>query len=137
MPGSFNKELEKELKDITDQINTELMNGILYGWNLVTAGTPVDTGRARASWFVSVDVLPVNSKPKAKGGGRVYPDPPPPDFTFDIRSQRHLYIVNNVNYIEFLEYGTPKMEAFGMVQAAVPKINRKLESTFQKIKGAK
>ncbi len=133
--SDFNQEIHQEMAALIEQINKELRNGVLYGWNLVTTATPVETGMARASWFVSVDVLPSNSKPKVKGKKRVYQDPPTPDFTIDIKTQHYLFIANNVNYIEYLEYGTPKIEAFAIVKSALPKINRKLESTFKKIKG--
>lgn len=133
----FKKELEREMKQLNREINRELGNGIVYGWNLVTGATPVKTGRARASWFITVDSLPQNSRPEVKGKDRVYEDPPIPEFRFDIASNRHLYIVNNVNYIEYLEYGTDKFAPFAMATNAVPKINRKLEGTFKKIRGIK
>lgn len=134
MANNFSKEIDQEMERLIKQINEELEGGILYGWNLVTGATPVETGRARASWFITVDILPVNSKPPVGGKERVYPDPPPPDFSFDLKQNRHLYIVNNVNYIEYLEYGTDRMVAFAMATNAIPKINRKLETAFKNIK---
>lgn len=128
----FDQEVDKAMEDLRNEINDVLEAGILKGWNIITAGTPVKSGRLRGSWFVSVDVLAQNSLPPGE-----YGPPPPPDFSFDIRHQRHLYIVNNVNYVEYIEFGTPRIEAFGMVQHAVPIIQAELETAFKMIKEVK
>ena len=135
--SKFKQELKKEMDRLNDEISKSLEAGMLHGWNLVTAGTPVETGRARGSWLLSVDEMPNITLPHVGGTERVYQDPPPPFAPFKFPKDRHYFLLNNVNYIEYLEYGTPKMEAFGMLMAAKPKIDRELESAFKAIRSIK
>jgi len=126
----FKKELDEEEKALLKQINTTIEAAGIYGWGLTTAGTPVLTGRARASWLLTTDRVLDSTKPVVKSKKRVYKEPDAPPVKFDIRVNNALIISNNVEYIEDLEY----TRGFGMVQSAVPKINKYLEQRFKGIK---
>lgn len=130
---AFIREMNAESARLIDDINSALEQTTLYGWSLITAGTPVLTGRARASWLVTVDNVTDLTKPKVKSKGRVYEDPKPPVFSFDFLKNRHLYITNNVDYIEYLEYGTDKFAPFAMITRSVPKINVDLSKRFSRL----
>ena len=131
---TFKKELRSEAKTLLDQASAAVKATGLYGWNLVTAGTPVLTGRARGSWLLTVDDIDNSTLPKTKSNKRVYPEPQQPKIKFDIGKSNWIFITNNVDYIEYLEDGTEKIEPFAMVANAVPKINMELQRRFNKIK---
>lgn len=132
--SDFEKELLGELNDVLDEFNEIISNTAVYGWNLVTTETPVITGRARAAWNVSVDSINNSAPPKVSGSKRIYPDPTFPDITFDINKNNSILITNNVDYIEYLEYGTDKFAPFAMVETAIPKIDRYLKKRLKGIK---
>lgn len=135
----------QEWKVVADLINHDISNAItksmIYGWNLVTAATPVDTGRARGSWLLTVNVLNYEVldyvKPQRTKDGekvQIYPDPKLPETpSFNIDDDSALFLSNAVNYIEFLEYGTDKIPAFGMVNVAAPKIANHLNRQLNKL----
>lgn len=143
-PGS---EFKAEWKTVADLMNSDISNAIsksmIYGWNLVTTATPVDTGRARGSWLLTVNALNyevldyVKPQRTAKGDKiQIYPDPVLPEIPgFDVGKDTAMYLSNSVNYIEFLEYGTAKMNAFGMVTVASPKISNHLNKQIKKLNG--
>lgn len=140
---SFSSEWNTEYGSVKRQISEAVTDATLFGWNLVTAKTPVRTGRARSSWNVSVDVVDNSTKravkpyPEEKGTGRTYSDPAKPQIDFDIEKNRILFIVNNVEYIGYLEDGTDKIPAFSMVASSLPAINNRLQSQVRGIKAVK
>ena len=131
---TFKKEFDSEKNSLLNQASSAVKNTGLYGWNLVTAGTPVLTGRARGSWLLTVDDIDNTTLPPTKGSKRVHPEPSRPKIKFDISKSNWMFITNNVDYIEYLEDGTDKFEPFAMVANAVPKINKELQRRFNNIK---
>lgn len=94
--------------------------------------TPVDTGRARASWTFGI-----GSEPLAKMPPGQYPD-----FqgdTIDAAIEKHKsaiqsapsdvawYISNHLEYIEALEVGWSKQQPQGMVRLALQELTAKLQ----------
>ena len=83
----------------------------------VVSRTPVRTGRARASWRLSVDkpdttVAPVGGSPES-------PQPAPKPTGLRFRKPRVVYITNSIPYLQYLEYGSPTTPATGMVAASL------------------
>lgn len=132
--NDFRKEWDAEVDELLKQVSGAVTKTGLYGWNLVTAATPVLTGRARASWLLTVDSIENKTLPKVKGRKRVYGNPSSPKVTFDITQAQYMYITNNVEYIEYLEDGTNKITPFAMVAMATPKIDRELQRRLKRIK---
>lgn len=81
--------------------------------NKITLGTPVDTGRARANWFM------------AEGAPRI-------ETTEATTPQNHagvpltgktvIYITNSLPYIVPLEYGHSKQAPYGMVRRSIAEV---------------
>lgn len=118
---TFVREVDAETQKFVDDVNKGLENTMLYSWSLVTASNPVRTGRSRASWLVTVDEIKDHTKPPVKGNKLVYKTPRKPKLKYDFLHNRSLYLTNNVDYIEYLEYGTDKFAPFAMVSSMVPK----------------
>lgn len=87
-------------------------------WSSITRRTPVDTGRARANWFLTVGAPSTEvAHLDAKGPGSV-PEPPMPDVS-GIDGTQSVFIINNLPYIEALENGHSKQAPNGMVRLAI------------------
>ena len=132
--NDFTNDISEEIQAIVTQAEEALEKTGVYGWNLVTAATPVLTGRARASWLLNVDFAKDTTVPPAKSKTRVYADPVVPKVSFDINRNQALVVSNNVEYIDVLEHGGGRRTAFAMVATAKPKIDRELNRRLKKIK---
>ncbi len=87
----------------------------------ITFKTPVDTGRARASWNLSVgSPSPETPAPVAKKGETVpltVIDPSALDGA-NLRTEP-IYITSNLDYVQYLEGGSSKQAPEGMVRLSV------------------
>jgi hypothetical protein len=77
----------------------------------ITAGTPVDTGRARANWFVS------EGAPRLETTESTTPAQRP-----KLEGRTVIYITNSLPYIVPLEYGHSGQAPHGMVRKAIAEV---------------
>ena len=101
------KEIERMNEAYRIQIKKAMKVGIIEALRQVTISTPVDTGRARWSWFLSVKVPSPELPPEGKY--RV------PQTTERIKALEQnftisdtLYLTNNVPYVPDLNEGSSK-----------------------------
>jgi hypothetical protein len=81
---------------------------------LISFGTPVKTGRARANWFI------------AEGAPRLETteSTAPPSYTgAGLEGRSVIYITNSLPYIVPLEYGHSKRAPYGMVRKAIAEVS--------------
>ena len=76
--------------------------------------TPVDTGRARANWQVTIDVAPEDVVDEKDGGGGATISKGIGELN-SLRPYRVVWITNNVPYIGELENGSSTQAPGGMV----------------------
>jgi hypothetical protein len=76
--------------------------------------TPVDTGRARANWQVTIDVPPENTVEKEDEGGESTISEGLGEL-HNLRPYHVIWITNNLPYIETLEDGSSEQAPTGMV----------------------
>jgi len=105
----------------------------------IVTDTPVDTGRARASWAVSLgtpsDYVPPaikrkrSSKKKNDGSAsEPLPEFPKPEFPdFEPNNEEPIFIISNLPYIQALEDGHSKQAPNGMVKRNVAKLSMRLQ----------
>lgn len=116
-------------------------------WNSVTLRTPVDTGRARASWFLIrgedgiLQAVPeegfrqssargrttreaAGAKAQAAAAGRIQLGGVIPVYT----------IGNNVEYIEYLENGRSAQAPLGMMKLAIAEVIAEINTMVIKAK---
>lgn len=80
--------------------------------------TPVDTGRLKASWnLIPGEHADLSVAPKGKGKNSV----PDPGIPF-VRNANAYTISNNLKYVRYIEEGTSKQAAVGMVKIAVAEV---------------
>lgn len=83
-------------------------------WEDLANTTPVDTGRARASWRVSGGVPVTVPLPPGE-----YAYPQPPNLDKYKRNYTKWFLVNTASYIEYLNNGHSQQAPAGFVQAAI------------------
>ena len=88
----------------------------------IIKSTPVDTGRARANWFVSFesaieDTTDDTNSAKALSNAT--------NTLLKGKIGKYIYIQNNLDYIAGLEYGASKQAAQGMVRINVERFAKR------------
>lgn len=132
----FSADLDAVAAKFDIAIATLLKKVTLEAFNSITELTPVDTGRARAGWALSInspsDFIPQDLTPeersawrkKKKKGGKVPQsifEKPEPNFEVLalIDGSQPIFIINNLEYIEALEDGHSAKAPAGMVRITV------------------
>lgn len=95
----------------------------------ITRKTPVDTGRARGSWFLSDGSPRADAQPAGKGG---YPVNGEITATFADPFGAS-WIANNLPYIGRLEYGHSKQAPAGMVRISLAEIETELATVLEEL----
>lgn len=122
----FQLDLSRFAETAGDRAEIAIRKIALDLFTAIVRRTPVDTGRARSSWTLGIDkaITTVAPKSKAKTGAG----------TATKRALAHtaklskyrigqsIFIVNNLEYIVFLEDGTSDQAPFGMVKVAIADI---------------
>jgi hypothetical protein len=113
--AAFSKKVGVELSTVVRKVSFDI-------WNDVTRLTPVDTGRARASWNVSEEYANLAVKPKSyEGSGQ--------GVAGKISGKKDVIISNNVEYIVFLENGSSTQAPAGMTKLAVANAAASINNT--------
>lgn len=126
MPLIGRKRVKKLLDSSYTILNDNLRGVYLAGLTNVVQGTPVDTGRARNNWFLSVG-HPSDSitTSKAKGLGAIRSLRTMPKRVIN----KKLYYTNNLPYIDALEYsGHSQQSPRGWVRTTLIKMQNKIRS---------
>ncbi len=143
--AEFAKELEVTLDLVLQRVALDLMGRIVLR-------TPVDTGRARSSWDLSIgspsDWIPPELPGKGKrvaakqsftssfAGGQAQNaglNTKSLSTASAITSAQPIWIVSNLPYIEALENGHSKQAPVGMVVLSVAEIETEIELLLAKI----
>lgn len=143
----FNADLAGIAAQIDVALATVVKKVTVEAFNSITELTPVDTGRARASWDVSLgapsDFLPPDVSPETRAERKKNKKPKKIEPTmaaaasaqegkaFDaialIDAKQPVFIVSNLPYIEALEEGHSKQAPAGMVRLTVAALEIGLE----------
>lgn len=125
---AFAQLLDVNQADITRRIAMELWVRIIG--NFEGRRHPVDTGRARAGWALSIGEMTTTAPPEGIGTSESPAPPPNADFG-GIDGHQVVYILNNVEYIEALEDGHSKQAPNGMVRLAIIEVESQIEAILQ------
>lgn len=121
--AAFAKLLNLSQETVVRVIANELWVGITTGAR-ITPGTPVDTGRARASWIMS-EGAPATAVPPP--GEYSIPGGPVP-----VSGKQSVFIVSNLDYIKPLEYGHSQQAPQGFVRLAIAEVAARIELIVKK-----
>ena len=122
----FNQELRRLTKRLPEKslliVQKKLTFDALRG---VVLKTPVDTGRARGNWQVTINESPENEiNTEDKTGNNTISEGT--DRVKRVPSFAIIYITNNVPYIVYLENGTPTQAAHGMIALTFAELQRSI-----------
>lgn len=110
----------------------------------LTMKTPVDTGRARASWLVCVGepdttTVPGETGKEPRKRGEKAPESPPslpdapwPDVTID--GTEPVFVISNLDYMEALENGHSGQAPSGMINTTLLEVEAELEIILAELK---
>jgi len=113
----FRRRLDLIARSVGSALDRAVRKAALAADQTAVLATPVDTGRARANWIVTVgDPAGEADRPNDKSGQSAIAQG-----QGQIAARRPgetIYITNNVEYIGFLEEGSSAQAPNGMLQAA-------------------
>lgn len=115
--------------DVVRKISLDLFARIIG--NFDSHRHPVDTGRARAGWGITIGTPEVPVPPPAPNGqANYYPPPAIPDLA-RVDGTVPVYILNSVPYIERLEDGWSKQAPNGMVRLSLMEVEAEIEALIK------
>lgn len=114
-----------EMREFADRIGIAIQTAtqkvVMDAHRGVVEKTPVDTGRARASWRVAEGQLDLTTAPE---GPHEFPSL---ELGIKITGEEIIYISNNLPYAEPLENGHSQQAPAGMVGLTLAEIEAELE----------
>ena len=125
---------KENFKKLTDEgyerINKDLRGVYLQGLFNIVKGTPVDEGRARNNWFLTIGAPSSStSTSKSKGLGAIRSIKQTPQLVLN----KKIFFTNNLPYIETLEYGGyPDPVKVGSFDVKSKKFVKKSEGGFSR-----
>lgn len=132
---TFRKEAYADLEKLTNDFNKAVSGATEFGFTSITRKTPKRTGRARASWRIGFNRRRFVRLPKVdRRMVGFYADPVTPKVKYDVRRHHSVWISNNVEYIDYLEYGSHNYGPYAMVSSSIPNIRRSLNVRLSRIK---
>jgi len=111
----FNAEIEKFAKNLTPDEVVKLQKKVVFdALNKILMRTPVDTGRARGNWQVSIANYPFGEVRSTDRGGGTTTQKGAAALA-NLTPFQVVYIANNLPYIQALENGSSKQSPQGMM----------------------
>jgi len=120
--AEFRNDLEKAAKAIEADVEQIVRLTAAKIEEKVVQRTPVDTGRARASWNMSEESIDGSVKPEGNYGA------PPATAVGALSGKKVIYISNNLDYIVPLEYGHSGQAPQGMAAIALAEVMAELKA---------
>jgi len=117
-------------------VETVIRKACIDLYKMIVERTPIDTGRAKASWSLGID----RGEDKAENEGYSFNEinsiiqDNVSEFKFTVHDD-HVTIYNNLEYIENLENGTSKQAPSGMVSISLTEFTAFFNKALQKLEG--
>lgn len=122
--GLLAKKLDLAIETVVQKLAVDIHKG-------VTERTPVDTGRARASWQLGLGKMN-DAVADEVPEGQTLPPPAPLDVSA-INGKQVVYITNNLPYAEPLENGHSQQAPAGMVAVTLIEVEMEAENVINQL----
>lgn len=124
----------KRVKEALIRRSRKLVQGLtLETHRRLVLRTPVDTGRARGNWMLSVDEPDSSTRPDNFDRNGAAAAAEAAGFAKQVDFGDNVFIVNNLPYIEPLENGHSKQAPNGMVAVTVAEMQAFGEALVQQL----
>lgn len=134
----FKADLAKFADLIDVQFDTAVRRIVFELYDKITRRTPVDTGRARASWMISqgsagTETAPESERVDAKSANKAQRA----KVRDIVKTRAKIWIYNNLPYIKPLEDGSSEQAPQGMVALSVAEVEAKIDAMIEAVERAK
>ena len=123
---AFKGDLKEFAKKLDVNLGIVVTKIALEAWTRITDRTPVDTGRARASWQIK-EGEPSSTIPDEED----HADPSPPVVLF--KGKKSVFVTSALDYIIYLEGGSSNQAPAGMVEITMAEIETEIEAITGKL----
>ncbi|MFH2125547.1 MAG: hypothetical protein ABIK12_03470 [Pseudomonadota bacterium] len=122
-PRTFTKDLKQFRENLSNRLAVNVVAIITTIFTDLVMMTPVDTGRARASWRIGIGAPDLSCEPPGSYGSGIPTGQTEKLKGLTLRDLAHvaIYITNSVEYIVPLEYGHSQQAPGGMVRLTAVK----------------
>lgn len=137
--AKWDLDFSKYAKEAGDKINDARKTFAFMLYGSIVRKTPVDTGRARGNWQISVGSSAsgiLERTDKSKGSDSAFGKSEQAKLN-GAKGDEDIYISNNLPYIEKLEYGYSKQAPQGMIGVTVANAGAYFEKAVANVKGNK
>lgn len=117
--SNFAARVRKRAREVPKSANQIVKTVALAINNKVILATPVDTGRARGSWFASINSPYSGQLPEGQhgmGGQRIAGNAA---LINRMSGEQDIYITNNVRYMQFLNAGSSRQAPANFIAKAI------------------
>lgn len=122
--SSLQREMDKAFRKMGDQAKQAIIEILIEEFEQLQASTPYDTGRAQAGWLISGEgSKAVAFYPKEEEGGGYKEQEPEKG---SLMKSDVIFVVNNVEYILYLEAGWSKQQPEGFVARFLANCRRRI-----------
>ncbi len=122
----FAKAVGISVATITQRFAVEIFTGVVKR-------TPVDTGRARSGWQIAIGEIPTGNPPSSMAAPSISFDRRRLNFVPGVSGIETVFIVNNVDYIVFLEAGHSRQSPHGMVAVTMAGIQGRIDAIIKSV----
>lgn len=130
---SFASDLEKFAQKTQRNIDEVIRASIISMGTQVVYMSPVDTGRFRGNWHVSIDILDRTIFADVDPSGQQTIAEISAGIS-DFEAGQIAYLTNNLPYAQVLEYGYSKQAPGGMVRLTVARFQSTINEAVRNIK---
>jgi hypothetical protein len=121
--GDLQKTMDKAFSKIGELAKKVIVEVLIDEFSKLQAATPYDTGRAQAGWLISGEGSAIAFYPKEGAGGGFKAQNP--DMGSLMKSDL-IYVINNVEYVLYLEAGWSKRQPGGFVASFLSNCKRRI-----------
>jgi len=130
---NFINDLEKEVDEKFQKIELVTKKIAFDGFRKIAEETPIETGLSKSSWDVGINIEPVGIGKESSESEAI---------AIAIKNLKKLdnfklggiiTYINNVEYLVFVEYGSPKIAATGMVETNIQILENKLNEALNEL----
>lgn len=131
----FGDEVGKWSDETANKVELAIRKIAIDAFTRIVLRSPVDTGRFRGNWQVSIENIPIGTVNQSdESGSETIAEIV--KVASELKGDQAIYLVNNLPYARRLEYGWSKQAPGGMVRLTVQEFQSIIKQIAEQIKGS-